>query len=120
MNRILRWHIPGVLSETGVKDTDVKGNAYKLDRDYIPVECWVRLKSAPSGMTLIIDINDDGTSIFSERPVMTDNQLDEVFNTFASPHLSMLKDSIVTLDIDQVSNSNPGEDLVVELWLTAD
>ena len=114
--RILRWHIVGVLSETGVVDTDVQGSAYRLDRNYRPVDTWGRVKSVPTGDTGIqIDINDDGTSIYTTNPVIPSGSQEITSNAFSTQ--ALLKDSVITLDVDQVGSGYPGKDLVVELYL---
>ena len=121
-DRIIRWHIKGVLSETGAVDTDVEGQAHRLDRDYIPEDTWLRAKKAPQGIDgtgIIVDINDDGVSIFGERREATlpDNATENTSNTFSSPSLVLREDSVITLDIDQVGKEYAGKDLVVELYL---
>jgi len=122
MNRVLRWHIAGVLSETGVLDTDVQGNAFRADKDYTPTDTWLRVKTAPQGTNgtgIKVDINDDGVSIYGEdqEPVIPDNTTENTCNNFSSPNLVIAKGSIITLDVDQVGIEYPGKDLVVELYL---
>ncbi len=124
-DRILRWHVPGVLSETGVVDTDVFGQAHRLDRDYRVLDTWVRVKTASQGVGgtgITIDINDDGTSIFASghEANLPDNTLETTVNTFSSAGLVLFEGSVITLDVDQVGVEFPGEDLVVELYLAAD
>jgi len=122
-DRILRWHIKGVLSETGVEDTDVEGQAHRLDKDYIPTEVWLRVKRASQGLEgtgIIVDINDDGVSIFGEgqEATLPDNTTENTCDTFSSPALVLKDESIITLDIDQVGEEYAGKDLVVELYLS--
>ena len=121
-DRILRWHIKGVLSETGVEDADVEGQAHRLDRDYIPEDTWLRVKSASQGIKgtgIIVDINDDGVSIFGEgqEANLPDNTLENTCNTFSSSGLVLKDESVITLDIDRVGEEYAGKDLVVELYL---
>ena len=121
-NRILRWHIKGVLSETGVEDTDVEGQAHRLDADYIPEDVWVRVKRASQGLEgtgIIVDINDDGVSIFGEgqEANLPDNSTETTCNTFSSSGLVLKSGSVITLDVDQVGEEYAGKDLVVELYL---
>lgn len=129
-DRILRWHIPGVLSETGVVDTDVHGNAYLMDRDYRVITTWMRVKRAPQGtggLGIQVDINyqkpeeDEGTSIYGDgrEPALPDNTLDTLCNTFSSQDLILEEESVITLDIDRVGEEYSGKDLVVELYLEA-
>jgi len=121
-DRILCWHIKGVLSETGVEDTDVEGQAHRLDKDYIPTEVWLRVKRASQGLEgtgIIVDINDDGVSIFGEgqEATLPDNTTENTCDTFSSPSLVLQDESIITLDIDQVGEEYAGKDLAVELYL---
>ncbi|KKK89984.1 hypothetical protein LCGC14_2727620 [marine sediment metagenome] len=114
--RVLHWHIEGVLYETGVIDTDVKGNAYRLDRDYRPIDTWVRAKRVPTGdLGIQIDINDDGTSIYRTEPVIPSGSQEITSNAFSAAVL--LKDSVITLDVDRVGSGYSGKDLVIELYL---
>ncbi len=121
-DRIIRWHIKGVLSETGVVGTDVEGQVHRLDRDYIPEDTWLRVKRASQGLEgtgIIVDINDDGVSIFGENleANLPDNTLEDTCHTFSSTDLVLRRGSILTLDIDQVGVEYAGKDLVVELYL---
>jgi len=111
-----------VLSETGVKDTDVEGQAHRLDADYIPTLAWVRVKHASQGLEgtgIIVDINDDGVSIFGEgqEANLPDNSTETTCNTFSSSGLVLKSGSVITLDVDQVGEEYAGKDLVVELYL---
>jgi len=118
---ILRWHIPGVLSETGVVNTDVQGNAYRLDADYVPDEVWIRVKTASQGVSgtgITLDINDDGVSIFRQNPSLPDNTQSITCNTFQPGVL--LEGSVITLDVDSVGKEYAGNDLTVELSLAED
>lgn len=117
-DRVLRWHIKGVLSEKGVKDTDVQGQAHRLDRDYRPTDTWLRVKQESQGTEgtgVTIDINDDGVSIFAENPTLPYNTLSETCRAFSGG--VMVKGSIITLDVDKVGTLYAGKDLVVELYL---
>jgi len=121
-DRVIRWHIAGVLSETGVVDTDVHGDAYRMDKDYHPIEAWIRVKTASQGVEgtgITVDINDDGVSIFAEgqEPTLPDNTTEDTCVNFTSLAMVIAKDSVVTLDVDSVGIEYPGKDLIVELTL---
>ncbi len=114
--RILHWHIAGVLSETGVTDTDVQGNAYRMERDYRVLDTWVRVKRVPTGDTGVrIDINDDGSSIYTTKPTIPSGSQEITSNAFST--VVLFEGSVITLDVDQVGSGYPGKDLVVELYL---
>ncbi len=117
--RVLRWHIAGVLSETDVNDTDVQGNAHWMDRDYRVVNTWMRVKRIPTGdLGIQIDINDDGTSIYNTEPVIPSGSQEITSDAFRG--VTLLKGSVITLDVDRVGSGYPGKDLVVELYLAED
>ncbi len=108
--RTLTWHVPNGLSVgAGQRET------YRLDGDYNPVRVWVHLKTAPTGSSeLILDINVDGESIFVLRPMVQNNK-DTDFDTFNNVQFG--KDSLVSLDIDQVGSKEPGADMTVGIEL---
>ena len=115
---ILRWFIPGVLSNSIV---GTQGEAYKLDKDYRATDTWVRVATnsqGERGTGLTIDINDDGTSIYRENPSLPDNTQSITCNTF-SPGV-LLEGSVITLDVDSVGKEYAGNDLTVELSLAED
>ena len=112
----LRWFVPGQLSEYGGGATQV-GGADRLDRDYVAEGVLLNLRSAASGDPTIVDINDDGTSMFgpTEKPALPDDLEAHYFTAF-SPNVAR-RGSVITMDIDQVSMETPGEDLTVQLDL---
>jgi hypothetical protein len=114
-DRVLTWHIAGTLSNN-VQGTNVS-TEYVLDDDYLPVRVILRQKVAQSGDATLVDINDDGTSIFRVQPAVNQGLLSAEWNVFDSALTVMNKDSVITLDIDQVSSTTPGEDLTVQLEL---
>jgi len=114
-SRVLHWYIAGSLSETGVVGANVS-DEYTLDRNYSPGRLHLRLKEAPApdGEPCTIDINDDGESIFPEdKPIITTTE--EIYRNWSNK--VMAKDSVITLDIDQISPKTSGKDLTVELEL---
>ena len=113
MDKVLRWYIDGNISRSKVE----VGGTYLLDDDYYPE--WVNMtcRLAGSGSTsMVIDINDDDTSIFDDKPALTENQTEKRWTTI--PRTVMREDSVVTLDIDQVFSEDTCRDLTVELGLS--
>jgi len=123
---ILTWHVTGTLSQTDVV-REKFGPEYTLDKDYKPVRLILRLKEAPaaSGASLTVDVNvrntrtDDPVSIFqTDKPWLGYDNTEIIYEgegLFTNKLLT--KDSVITLDIDQVSPANPGKDLTVQLDL---
>ena len=111
-DRILHWYIDGNIART----KEQVGGTHKLDADYRPQEVYMscRLTSKGSSPTEI-DILDDGTSIFTFRPALTEYQTDKTWTTM--PGNTMRKGSIIRLDITQIPNIETIRDLTVELEL---
>ena len=113
MGKVLRWYIDGNIARA---KTEV-GGTYILDGDYRPE--WVHMTCRIAGkgsQSMIIDINDDGTSIFENRPVLTENQTEKKWTTI--PSTALRENSIISLDIDQIFNEDTCRDLTVELGLS--
>jgi len=111
----LRWFLKGRISEYGGNPTEV-GGAYRLDRDCVPQNVYLRAKVPSSGQPIVVDINDDGVSIFGTmKPALPDDLQEHTFTTI--PEDVLREGSIITLDIDQISSETAGEDLTVQLDL---
>ena len=113
--RVLVWHIPGVLSNNVVGNN--VSTEYVLDDDYTAKRVILRQKVAQDGDSTIVDINDDGASLFTLRPGISQGLLSTEWNVFADPRVVLKKDSVITLDVDQVSGTTPGSGLTVSLEL---
>lgn len=79
------------------------------------VRCSVN--TAPVGSTIIVDINDSGTTILSTKLTIDDGE--ETSTTAAVPAVisdaALADDAEITIDIDQVGSGTPGKGLNV--WL---
>lgn len=109
MNKTLRWYVEGGISKV---KTEV-GGKHTLDTDYRPVRVNMMARIAGDGTT-IIDINDDGATIFDDKPALG-SQTEKTWTTI--PRNVLRKDSIITLDIDQIPDQQGCRDLTVELEL---
>lgn len=117
-DRVLTWHIPKGLHKN-VEGENVSAE-YTLDADYVPEKVVLRQKVAQSGDPTIVDINDDGVSIFPStalQPTINQGLLASEWDVFLETLTVMEEGSVVTLDVDQVSSTTPGEKLTVELFL---
>ena len=110
-DKILRWYIDGNITRSKFE----VGGSYTLDADYAPEWVQMHVRVVGNGGSMILDINDDGTSIFTNQPALTEYQTDKKWTTITGT--AMRKDSIVTLDIDQVYSQDTARDLTVELGL---
>lgn len=75
------------------------------------------VNTAPTGSTIIVDINEEGVSILSTR--ITIDTSEESSETAATPPVisdsSLANDAEITIDIDQVGSTIAGKGLKV--WL---
>ena len=79
-----------------------------------PKDVKLRVKNAPTGAALIIDINEAGTSLFSTRPEIDATAVVEDGNHVFSD-TSIAKGALVTVDIDQIGSTLAGSGLTVIL-----
>lgn len=88
---------------------------YKTDRDYTPVRFYARRETAGGTLDQIalMDVNDDGTSIFTNRPGFHPGASEVEDEQIATNVTTIAKNSVVTFDVDV----GGGEDLTVVLDL---
>jgi len=103
------WYLDGDIS-TGTN----QGATVIMPGDFTVTDIEMKAKTAPSGSSLIIDINEGGSSIFSTRAEIDGGQTREDGNhSFSDTHLSTGAE--VTLDVDQVGSSTAGNGLTIIL-----
>jgi len=111
-DKVLRWYIDGVISRA---KTEV-GGTHILDTDYAPEWVHITVRVVGHGsQSLVVDINNDGESIFDDILALTEYQTDHKWTTI--PEDTLREDSIITLDIDQGYNELACRDMTVELGL---
>lgn len=77
---------------------------------------FIYVNTAPTGAAIIVDIKENGTSIFSTKP-----QIDAGENSSLTGVLGTISDavlgaaSVISIDIDQVGSSTPGKGLMVAI-----
>jgi len=77
---------------------------------------YINVKTAPSGASLIVDVNLDGTTIFTtqgNRPTIT--AASTTGNSGKPDVVVFAKNQILSIDIDQIGSSVAGADLIVEI-----
>lgn len=88
-----------------------------ITRSMTATKARVMVAAAPTGSSLIVDVNKNGTTLFStqgNRPTVAIGANDSGAGT--TPDItSLLAGDYVTFDIDQVGSTFPGADLVVVL-----
>lgn len=77
------------------------------------------VRTAPTGASLIIDVNKNGTTIFttqSNRPTITSGSNEDAS---AIPDVtSIAAGDVLEIDVDQIGSGDPGEDLVITIQIT--
>jgi hypothetical protein len=108
--RCYPWAFMGtiILNETGQR--------WHVLGDCTITEWFMRVKTAPTGADLIVDIHKNGTTIWStqgNRAKIVDGEVTGSGTTFNTTALS--KGDYLDLIVDQVGSTVKGADLVVEL-----
>ena len=111
-----------IMIDVGDETTDLSvGTAKKTFR--IPFAFYVKdirasVNTAPVGSTIIVDINEDGTTILSTK--LTIDAGEETSTTAATAHVisdaSIADNAEITIDIDQVGSSTAGKGLKIILY----
>lgn len=111
--RVLSWVYFGTVGATG---TDVAGIRFaKMDMKIFGAD--IQLGTAGSGTTTV-DINDDGTTMFTTKPSITTTNTKDLNNT-ANNGTIAAEGSKLTVDFDAVAGT-AGVDMYVDLYWTPD
>ena len=79
-------------------------------------EVYIECKTAPTGSTLIIDVNKNGTTIFTDQNNRPAIAISGTTATSGTPDVtSLAKDDQITIDIDQIGSGDSGEDLTIQV-----
>lgn len=118
-DRVLTWYIHKYSLANNVEGENIS-TEFTLDADYIPTKVIVRQKEAQTVEPTVIDINDDGVSIFPDstlQPTVNQGLLESKWDVFDEGLTVLEEGSVITLDVDQVSSAVAGAKLTVELYL---
>jgi hypothetical protein len=75
---------------------------------------FIYSETAPTGADLIVDVNIDGTTMFTTQGNRPTIEATENSGTSGTPDVTTIADgSYLTFDIDQVGSTIPGADLVI-------
>jgi len=78
-------------------------------------EVILSVKTAPTGAALIVDINKNGSSIFTTRPQIAAGATSGGSSAvFASP-ATVTDSDVLTVDVDQIGSTVAGSDLTITL-----
>jgi hypothetical protein len=90
-----------------------------LPSAYTLLDYRVSVGTAPTGASLIVDINKNGTTLFttqSARPTITASSF--LASTTAPAITTFAAGDYITVDVDQIGSTVAGSDLVVVLRMT--
>jgi hypothetical protein len=103
------WYIDGTLTSGTRKSANVV-----MPFGFTPTGVDLYATGAPTGAAIIVDINENGTTLFSTRP-----QINASSNTEAGTHAfndtDIAMGSNVTVDLDQVGSTFAGSGLTIML-----
>lgn len=113
-DRILTWYVDQ--PEAGSVS---QGQIFCLDQDYqLPAVVRFYAKSAPDAADLVLDIKDDGVSIFTNKPTLQKGQSGQDWWEDFDPSLhNMEKYSWVSLEFSQTGGA---KGITVQLELLAE
>ena len=84
--------------------------------NYRLVKAHAVCETAPTGADLLIDINDDGTTILGTTKLTVAagaKEGERVYGEITTPKVA--KDSNLTFDIDQIGSGVAGSDLTIDM-----
>ena len=83
------------------------------------VKVKVVVKTAPTGSSIIVDVNKLGTTIFTTQGNRPEIAIGETQDDSGTPDVASLAEGDkITIDIDQVGSTDAGADLTVEVVCT--
>lgn len=107
--RTFGWYIGG-----GVATGTEQGITYRTTAAMTAIDVELHVKTAPTGASLIVDINEAGTTLFSTRPEIDAAGTTED-NNHAFSDTALASGAEITIDIDQVGSTIAGADLSILL-----
>lgn len=111
INRAFSWYISGTLT-TGTN----YGARYIVPQAMTIVKCWLIVRTACTGAAILIDINKNGTTIWSTQGNRaTIAATGTTGNTTTFDVTALVAGDYLDLDIDQVGSTVAGVDLTVVL-----
>ena len=111
VNRAFSWFVQGTIA-TGTNF----GPRYVVPQNLTIIKCWLIVRTAPASQSILIDINKNGSTIWSNqsnRGAITASSTTGNTTTFDTTALSA--GDYLDLDIDQVGSGTAGVDLTIVL-----
>jgi len=105
----LVWYL-----DSGIATGSSQGATVTMPVGFTITSVDLKVKQAPLGASLIVDINEGGSTIFSTRPeIDASTTVEDDNEVFSDTHLA--KGSEITIDIDQVGSTSAGSGLTIML-----
>ncbi len=112
-DKTLVWYLEEIQ-----RDGTRQGPTFILDEDYgLPGVVKIHAAGAPDADDLIIDIKDDGVSVFTKQPRLQKTHTSDEWEEFNFSLSKMEKDSLISLDVVQ---SGGAKRVTVQLELDKD
>ena len=97
-------------------DTDVAPTLPIPPGTYEIVKAKAYVKIAPTGASIIVDVNKDGTTIFTTQSKRPQIAIGEHLDDSDTPDVTTItEDDLMTIDIDQIGSETAGAGLTVEV-----
>lgn len=118
----LSFLLPTVLTDSGtlVVGTNT-GTVLRIPQAGTITKVWIDVKTAPTGAAIIVDVNKNGTTLFttsSNRPTIAISATAGSQATIENS--TVAAGDLITLDIDQVGSTIAGADLTVTIAISVD
>jgi hypothetical protein len=84
---------------------------YIVTRSLALQKCYIAAKTAPTGAGLRVDVNRNGTSVFSSGFTLAAGSTYTTTTTFATN--ALVEGDLLTVDIEQVGSTVPGKDVTL-------
>ena len=82
-------------------------------------EVFISVKTAPTDANIIVDVNKNGTTIFTDQGKRPEIVATATSDTSDAPDVTaIVKNDKLTIDIDQIGSTLPGENLTVHVRFT--
>jgi len=108
-DRTLVWHIPQVRGDDGSQ-----GPVYYAERGYSPNAVRLYARQAPGGGDLLVDVRDDGVSIFTGNYAALNKggNLEEHAEDYPAAHPEIAEGSVISLHVIRTGGA---EDITCQL-----
>ena len=125
MSAVSAWNPQPLPVEIGVACSDETTNltsgtakaTFRMPYAMTLTSVRANVNTAPSGSTILVDVNKNGSTIFSTRVSIDASEKTSVTaaSAFVLSTTSLANDDEITVDIDQIGSSTAGKGL--KIWL---